>query len=98
MTSTYSNTSADQAIAALLADGAKVRTEREGRYVPAVVNVREGSTTYQFQRAVDRKWRLTSVNTYGNYQGVTGHGCDASGYVITDRYVADELTMIYNTH
>jgi hypothetical protein len=90
-------TTATAAVTALLADNAKVRVEREGTFVPATVAVREGCTEYQFQRDTKRVWRLATVNTYGNVQFVQGEGCDASGYVIKDKFVAEELTLVYNT-
>lgn len=96
--SVYGNPAADNAIAALLADNPRVKTERGGRFTSDTVTVSQGSTHYAFSRDVNRTWRLAAVNTYGNVSFVNGEGCDASGYVIEDVFVAEELTVLLNCY
>lgn len=91
--SVYGNPAADNAIAALLTDNARVSAERGGQFTSDTVTVQDGSTAYAFSRGVDRAWRLATVNTYGNVSFVRGAGCDASGFVINDHFVVEELNV-----
>jgi hypothetical protein len=70
-------------------------TPERSKFCPARVEAQIGSTEYLFKYGSDCAWRLVSVSNYGNYHGVHGPGCDASGFVIRDMDVCEQLDSAF---
>lgn len=78
-----------------LTEGRLTATPERSASCPAKVTAEKGCTTVTFSYGRDGKWRMTSVNTYGNHSFVNGEGCDATGYVITDMGTMELLDSLF---
>lgn len=83
------NTNHADTVTEYLGSGKLTATPERSVFAPAKVTAEKGCTTFSYGR--DGKWRMTSINTYGNHSFVNGEGCDATGYVITDEATMELL-------
>jgi len=71
-----------------------VTVEAASVFVPATVVIDHNGSDHQFQLGGDGQWRLCSTSTWGNYEGVYGEACGASGFVVRDADAVDSLDWI----
>lgn len=82
------NTTAAEDLALdVLSKGRTYVRQGQGLHCPPMVTVSVKCSDYHFDLLSDGKWRLGSINTYGNHEFVYGHGCDASGWVCSPEVV-----------
>jgi hypothetical protein len=68
-----------------------VKTSEASLFNPRSAKVEIGTTTYSFEKGADDQWRWSSVSVWGNFEGVHGAGCDASGFRVNDPDSIDTL-------
>lgn len=86
----------NEQVAAILAGGIELadRIVHRGEaslHNPATVVFEYRGGEFHFTEGADGKWRLASVSTWGNYQGIRGAAAGPSGFVVTDPAALDIL-------
>jgi hypothetical protein len=71
--------------------GKTVSVEDSSTFLPPTVVIDQNGSDWQFSLGRDGKWRLGSVSTWGNWQGISGDACGASGFTVRDREQAEIL-------